>query len=177
LLIGIRNHFDATHCMTQLTPVSWDLSDTISDGMNVMESDQPTMANQGGKHLVIAPDSRIGVIAINEEQVDRSAVQQLLKRTYDGLAMGIAAEQIKALSRQCESPVEGCSPTRIAPTKGAARQIDANEHGILGGHPRKHKQGSAIRCPDFQYNFRLKKSHAIQQCADLSIELKGIKPA
>ena len=74
---------------------------------DVVESDEAAGADEGTVHIEVAFGALVGVVAIDEEEVDLSAGGEVAEGGEGFLGVGIGAEEVDLLVGECEGAEEG----------------------------------------------------------------------
>jgi hypothetical protein len=86
-------------------------------GDDVVEGDDTAGADEGGEHLEVLGDSGVGVVAVNEEKIERLAVEKPFDAGAGGGVVGVGLDQRQALAMSRELREGSAAGLGIAPVE------------------------------------------------------------
>src|SRR5581483_8163542 len=138
---------------------------------NVVERHDTAVAHERCVELKVVLHSLIAVISIDEEEVDRSAVQKRFERRHGTRIVGVTPEkQVDTLVLALEAAAhERVRRQRPEPSERA--RVDRDQPRVRRGDPRPEKERSAYAGPDLDEDARLERTSPSEKPEDLLVGL------
>jgi hypothetical protein len=142
---------------------------------DVVKDDEATGADQRRVHFPISCYAGVGVIAIEEQQVDGAAGEEAFGFIQRGRCMRIGAEEVELLMITCEAAIDGDAEGRVAATEFATGEIDADERGVGLSQVRPEIQGAAAMRADFDDGLSMESFYVVEELREFVDHLNGGK--
>ena len=123
----------------------------------------PCRADQLVIDLEVGHAAFVGVIAIDEQQVNLPAVENVLQLVLAGWQVGVVGNEVKPLREWPEGRKHLPFGRRLAPAVGGAGQIDADQRCIAGRQLAEAEEHSTPCSPDLDHDPRPQVPHPFKK--------------
>src|SRR5271166_4468815 len=115
-----------------------------------MEGNQASGADERAVHGEVGLHALVGVVAIEEQEVEGLAVQEASDLVENSRGVGVVPYEIEPLPWQREALVQGHPRFVVAAAPRSAGKVNADQVGRWACDPSQGEQGSASSRANFQ---------------------------
>lgn len=160
---------DHLACTADLGPQPVNLGQFLWE--NVVKRHDASRRDERRVHLEVLSDAAVAVVAVDEQQIDRGALERLLQPRERSGVMRIAPDQRHTLTFSSET-----GDRLDAAAVAARRQVDRDYQRVRGGEPRPRPQCSTPPRTDLDNDARLLLFHDVGEQGELAQLLFSAAP-